>query len=171
MYVCMYVCFMSWGPTEGQQTKYVVSDCFEDSSHSDCAKKPRLQFILQAWFLCTEGKKVSGKKAAFRDISQQLHMGHQRGCGFGSGLVIKVPTCSGRACQTSASHASGAGVPKLPALCRKEVEIIDELSQLHQGYHKHPRLVISLTMSRSLRLCCLAFVLAVSLVSTRAQIF
>ena len=22
MYVCMYVCLMSWGPTEGQQTKF-----------------------------------------------------------------------------------------------------------------------------------------------------
>ena len=37
MYVCMYVCLMSWGPTEGQQTKFCLCK-FMQSKHCSLGK-------------------------------------------------------------------------------------------------------------------------------------
>ena len=81
---------------------------------------------------------------------------------------MKVPTCSGRACQPSAWHAAAlVHELALPAVCRKQVEIIHESCALLRKDYQ--RLVTSVTMSRSLNICCLAIVLAVSLVSTSAR--
>lgn len=76
---------------------------------------------------------MSGKKAVscvgatFPDMSEQLHLSHQGGCGFGSGLVIRSPHV--RAQRAKPEHGTQAVlvlVPTLPALCRKDVETIDE---------------------------------------------